>query len=153
MVETAETESEVRLRIAKLKGYRWYDNGQRPIALETYRAYPVYWDGLGAQPEPSEYCDLKRLPAWTREETAAWSLVEEMRQAGIVCEVLAIPEERKSKNGAYEIKLYDADLFIHEVGETAPLTICRGWLAWQERIHHATEETGVKPGEQIERIA
>jgi len=76
-----------------------------------------------------------------------------MRQAGIVCEVLAIPEERKSKNGAYEIKLYNADLFIHEVGETAPLTICRGWLAWRDRIHHATEETGVKPGEQIERIA
>ena len=143
------TETDLRLRIAKLKGYRWYDNGQRPIALETYRAYPVYWDSLGARPEPSEYCDLKRLPAWTREESAAWSLVEDMRQAGIVCEVLAIPEKKKSKNGAYEIKLYNADLFIHEVGETAPLAICLGWLAWQERVWH---ETGVKPGEQIEII-
>lgn len=113
---------EIRLAIAKAKGWREVHNTQ----------------GILMGGEPGEVAWWKPVPYWPTDIKAAWELVEEAQAAkvGLVLHnsLRFIPSP---ETWSYACTFYDpVGGPNHEVysaeEETAPLAICRAWLAWDE---------------------
>ena len=117
------TNDEIRIKIAKLKGWRVYD--------------PKDYNGqlFGTSPEGVFY---SALPDWPGEMSPAWSLVEEARKAevGVMIHnsltILPVPDIWSYTCAFYDPiggphhKTYSAE------AETAAMAICLAWLAWKE---------------------
>ena len=112
------TAEELREEIARLRG--WTDT-DRPL---------VHWK------TPPSHPRWAWVPNWPSDIAAAWQLVEEIEK-----ECHAVSMERGSK------KQWDCVILPEEVqetwvvgeGDTAPLAICRAYVAWKR-----TQE---RPGE------
>ena len=116
------TDDEIRLKIAKAKGWVKTDSVFTAGAV-TIAA--VGWYKSDAETNTIETMSV--LPDWPRDIAAAWGLVEEMPHVRVVkwsiywsCSVC--PKDT----------FLDIPGYFYEQGDTAPRAICLAWIAWRE---------------------
>lgn len=113
------TDDEIRIKIAKMKGWRVYD--------------PDKYDGhlFGRSPEGVFYSEL---PGWTGDIGTAMSLLSEVGAWQIGSPNL---DDWGDKINGYWCKIYGHDLEssgpeFESSGDSLPHAICLAWLAWKE---------------------
>jgi hypothetical protein len=121
--------NELKSKIAKEKGYTHVIG-----KMDAASRYPMeYW--LVGNSKTSV------LPDWTGDISAAWELVEEMRQAGYPVAIMAIPEEYERHN-MHEAKVYQkngAKSLVYEYGTTPAAAICEAYISWQEAVRQEAQ--------------
>ncbi len=114
-----------QLCVARQKGYKFSKNFVIPPAV--YAAGSTFWDSLGVNDEPDLYSNLDKLPDWTGDMDAAWSLAEEMHAGGLDC-LLASPSENSSQ---WIARFWNETWSVQESADTPQLAICKAWLKWR----------------------
>ncbi len=114
-----------QLCVARQKGYKFSKNFV--ISPDVYAADNKFWDGLGVNNEPDLYSNLDKLPGWTENMGAAWSLAEEMHAGGLNCQ-LASPVGNSSE---WIVQFWNETWSVREAADTAQLAICKAWLKWR----------------------
>jgi hypothetical protein len=125
------TNEELRLAIAKAKGYRWYVVQHDAYLVNSAGRLMISRDAVMVdEPYPARNIYLK-CPNWPTSITDAWELVVEMRlnhcDPGIAgsWEPGGYTASFCNLAHAGEYETFDAD--------TAPRAICLAWLAWKEQ--------------------
>ena len=146
---TQEDLPELRLRIAKARGWRYYEirpsplNDAQHVQGHVYTGFyrpgedndNEYWTVTFIDKWPGDwmtrYC-ANEIPDWPRDIAAAWGLVEEMIRSETIIEVKRNPLVHRLPDTWYVETYSETTGQKINSGATAPEAICRAWLAWKE---------------------
>lgn len=117
------TPADLRLAIARAKGWKEVGPGGACLVVppegDPRRNWAAEWDENG-------FPDW--MENWPADITAAWELVDDARAAKMNVHIEAEAEECFCLFYPPEL---DESKEAQGIGETAPLAICRAWLAWK----------------------
>jgi hypothetical protein len=125
------TDEELRIEIAKAKGWTFWVSKEKWYAVAMPGKEPPFSSGYRTQVyDPENYHPSWEGHAWSTDIAAAWVLVEEMRENGLL---LSLRDSgvnwfvviRSEKGGEY------ADV-AKANSPTAPRAICLAYLAWKD---------------------
>jgi hypothetical protein len=131
---------ELRLKIAKLKGYTFWDSLDKlgpwtrkgnPVAAFYAGGIPLYKVENPVNPTWSD-----DDPDWPRDIAAAWELVEEIRQSGFSISIDGHIE------AGFDVILYAphfGDQVFAITCATAPEAISRAYRAWREAVQQEAQ--------------
>jgi hypothetical protein len=137
--------NELRLKIAKLKGYTFWDTPDKlgPFAKHFAWGKPREVSYAGGIPmyeveNPVNPTWSDDDPDWPRDIAAAWGLWDEMVAAERYPTLHSGPDDNHGGEVVYQVVLvnpYQECPFA----DAAPEAICRAYRAWQEAVQQAAQ--------------
>ena len=127
------TNDEIRIKIAKLCGYNWYEiNKEATLCNVSYAG--ILPKGREVVDHPSEGSKLYFIcPNWPESIADAWELVEEMRANHFSIKLMAWDHTDKWVVIMHHRQGHDEKIPDDEIeSDTAPLAICLAYIAWKE---------------------
>lgn len=123
------TNNELRKKIAKLHGYEIISQTRNGVTL-----YQLYWHGdlINGSLSTDESALWNAVPNWTEDISAAWKLVEEMRDAD--CTIVLTRSRNNQQDHCHVKPLTPGSLFYGSFADTIPLAISEVWYTWKSDL-------------------